>query len=165
MVAARGVRYYLDAVKAILHVWVLWNPKLFADLAGNLGVVALYDRVSKCGNFLTLDLPDDIWQLEFDGGVSSFQRPRFEPPFFPVVIASSHVQLWSNQDNLLIQTVYPAIVQGILVNHRHADVAEQILSQFLIPQDICQHFPAVPDRVQLEEMILTAIARNFQFRP
>ena len=91
MMATRGVGYYIDAIEAILDMRVSWNPKLFADLAGDLGIVTLYNCISKCGDLLALDLLDDIWQLELNNGVSVALCPWFEPPLLPIVVAASHV--------------------------------------------------------------------------
>ena len=91
MMATRGVGYYLDAIEAILDVRVSWDPKLFADLTGDLGVITLNDGISKCGDLLAFDLLDDIWQLEFNNCVSVTLCPWLEPPLLPIVVAASHV--------------------------------------------------------------------------
>jgi len=147
MMARRCVRDYLNAIEAIFNVRISRDPELFTGLAGNLCIVALNDTISECSYSLALDLLDDFRKLKFLDSISSILLPRAEPSALPVIVTAGHIELGSDQKDFLIQAEHSAVVEGALVMHRHTDVAKQVLSKLLVPQNVGQHLPAVPDRV------------------
>ena len=95
--------------------------------------------------------------MELVDSPTSISHPRCEPSALSIVISSSKVQFGSNQQDLLVKTYDSAVIQCVLVVHRHSNVTNDVLSQFWLLQDVCKHLPRVLYRVQLEEMVLAAI--------
>ena len=147
MMTCRRIRDYLNAIEAIFNVRISRDPELFTGLAGNLCIVAFNDTVSECSGSLALDLLDDFRKLKVNDSISSVLLPRAEPSALPVIVTAGHVELGSDQEDLLIQAEHSAVVEGALVSYRHTDIAKQVLGKLLVPQNVGQHLPAVPDRV------------------
>jgi len=128
-------------------VRILRDPKLFTNLAGNLCIVTLNNSISKHGTVLSIDLMNNFGKLKFFDSVSSFLLPGLKPSRLPIIVSSGHKELGSDKNDLLIQTEHSAVVESAFVNDRHANITKQIHGKLRVPQNICQHLPAVPNRV------------------
>ena len=89
--------------------------------------------------------------------------PRGKPPFLTVVRVTGQPHFWSDEKNLSIEEADPAVITNVLMNNWHPDIADYIPGDRRL-QQYTQHLERVGDRVVLQEMVVAAVSRNFQFR-
>ena len=133
MVTSRGICYDFDAIETIVHMQVFGNPNFLANFASNRSVAALNDCVANFSFFLATNALN-LWRKNEVFETSLF--PGREPSALSVVVATCQETLGSNEFNLLIQAKYSAIVQGVLVEDRHANIAKDVLGQRRVCENV-----------------------------
>mmetsp|Transcript_11418 Transcript_11418/g.19284 ORF Transcript_11418/g.19284 Transcript_11418/m.19284 type:complete len:215 (-) Transcript_11418:14-658(-) len=164
MVACRGVGDNLDAIHEVLEVRALNHPHLLADLTADLGVQASHYGIAHPHSRLPLDVVYDLGELEINNSVSIVKGPRLEPPPLSIVVSASHLQLRSNENDLLVKAEDPAVEKSVFVDNWHPNVDQNVFSEGLVPKNVCKHLPRVSHRVHLKEVVLTAVSSDLKLR-
>ena len=159
MMTATAVANDLYSVEAVVDVRVLRHPELFTSLAGNGGVVAPNNCIAEEGLLLANDSADVLLELE---SVKLRALPRGEPSTLSVIVATGQEQLRPNHQDALVEAEHTAVVESVLEVDWHSDVAKKIPRKVPVRQDFTQRLPAVFLGVELEEVILAAVARDLK---
>jgi hypothetical protein len=82
---------------------ILANPKLFADLGSNLGIVTLYDSITESCSLLVFNFSNALWKFKLYNTETFVDGPWSEPSSLSIVISSCKMKFWSNQKHLLVE--------------------------------------------------------------
>ena len=109
-----------------------WHPELLTDLSRNLSIIARHygNPHLACLLLVTRGILDTLRELKIDERIIVY-IPWLEVPVLSIIVSISHEQLWSDQNDLLVQDVNLAVVESALVDHRSSNIAENIFGYLL----------------------------------
>ena len=106
-------------------------------------------------------LSDDGWQQE--PCFMRFSAPGRKVPRFPVIAVVGQVLLWPDPQNGAVVDQHSGVVPYSAVQDRHTEITEQVVRRTTF-HEVDQRFPAVVNRVELKEVVLTTISTELEFR-
>ena len=168
MVRAASVRDDLDAVEREVDVRRLGREELLARLEAERGVERLDDedadrRGRRAGEGLEARRQPELLERP-EPRAARVDEPRREVAHLAVVAVVREVDLRAEADDLAVEAHDAAVVRDVAVLHGHADVAQDPVGQVAVEQ-LVEALPRVLERVELEERVLAAVARDLELGP
>jgi len=158
-VRAAGVGDYFNSVEAHVGMGGVGHKHLLACLGAETGVGGANDAVSKWDVGLALEDLQHLRQMILLPLGRS--HPRGEETHFAVVAVIGQEHLGADEHNLSVQADDSAVVVDISVLDRKANVKQDVVTRS-IREDLDEHLKRVQIGVLFTEVVLAAVAADFQ---